>query len=222
MAKGSGARTACRALLAAIGVALGISGAAADDPVGSEQIGASEADDAASMATDGGGRRLWSRQPGTFADDSAADVATDKDGNVYVVGGTGGALVGPNQGRSDAWVIKFDGDGHRLWSRQPGTNADDFAFGVATDKDGNVYVVGGTDGALVGPRKGKGDPWVIKFDGDGDPLWSQQPGTVGNDRATGVATDTDGNVSVVGWTLGGVLGGPSKGGYDAWVIQYAR
>src|SRR5512132_3823828 len=166
MAKGSGARTACRALLAAIGVALGSSGAAADDPVGSEQIGASEADDAASMATDGGGRRLWSGQPGTFADDSAADVATDKDGNVYVVG----------------------------------------------------YTVG----ALVGPRKGQGDPWVIKFDGDGDPLWSQQPGTVGNDRATGVATDTDGNVSVVGWTLGGVLGGPSKGGYDAWVIQYAR
>ena len=89
-------------------------GAAAGDLVGSEQIGTSEADGAASMATDGGGRRLWSRQPGTSAFDSASGVATDKDGNVYVVGTTLGELGGPSQRAADAWVIKFDGDGHRL------------------------------------------------------------------------------------------------------------
>jgi hypothetical protein len=73
--------------MAAMGVALGIPGAHADDLAGSEQIAASEADDAASMATDGGGRRLWSRQPGTSSTDGAIGVATDTDGNAYVVGG---------------------------------------------------------------------------------------------------------------------------------------
>jgi hypothetical protein len=72
----------------AMGIALGISGAAADDLVGSEEIGASDAGDAASIATGGGGRVLWSRQSGTSVDDVAAGVATDRDGNVYVVGGT--------------------------------------------------------------------------------------------------------------------------------------
>ena len=90
----------------------------------------------------GSGRRLWSRQPGTSDDDVALDVATDTEGNVYVVGYTLGALGGRNKGFFDAWVIKFDGDGHRLWGRQPGTSDLDRANGVATDQDGNVYVVG--------------------------------------------------------------------------------
>ena len=160
-----------------------------------------------------------SQQPGTFADDTAIGVATDKDGNVYVVGSTRESLRGPSNGNYDAWVIKFDGDGHRLWSRQPGTHAPDFAAGVATDADGNVYVVGVA--ALGGPNKGDDDPWLIKFDGDGHRLWSRQPGTHAPDSAASVATDADGNASVVGQTYG-ALGGPNKGDSDAWVIQYAR
>jgi hypothetical protein len=115
------------------------------------------------MATDDGGRRLWSRQPGTSDFDVAYGVATDKDGNVYVVGSTNGALGGPNNGLLDAWVIKFDGDGHRLWTRQPGTSEVDWANGVATDTNGNVYVVGYTGGALGGANKGGADAWVIKY-----------------------------------------------------------
>ena len=159
---------------------------------------------------DGDGHRLWSRQPGTSTDDFADGVATDMDGNVYVVGFTFGALGGANNGRDDAWVIKFDGDGRRLWSRQPGTSDFDRAQGVATDTDGNVSVVGWTFGALGGANKGSFDAWVIKFDGDGHPLWSRQPGTSNGDVAQGVTTDTDGNVYVVGYT-GGALGGPSRG-----------
>ena len=213
MTSGGGIRTVCRALLAAIGVVLGISGAHADDLVGSEQIAASEADDAASMATDGGGRVLWSRQPGTFANDTANDVATDGHGNVYVVGIV---LFSRSQG---VWVIKFDGNGHQLWSRQPGPAFRDSAAGVATDRDGNVYVVGSTFSSLGGPNKGGFDGWVIKFDGDGRRLWSRQPGTSERDSAVGVATDRDGNVYVVGST-NGALGGTNKGSLDGWVIKF--
>lgn len=58
IANSSGVGALCGALMA-MGVALGISGAGAgaDDLVGSEPIGASDAGDAAGMAIDGG-RRL--------------------------------------------------------------------------------------------------------------------------------------------------------------------
>jgi hypothetical protein len=54
MAKGSGIRAVCGALLAAIGVTLGISRAAAEDLAGSEQVGVSDAGDPAGRATDVG------------------------------------------------------------------------------------------------------------------------------------------------------------------------
>ncbi len=176
-------------------------------------------DDAWVIKFDGDGRQLWSRQSGTSDSDRAQGVATDTDGNVSVVGWTFGALGGANKGSFDAWVIKFNGDSHPLWSRQPGTSDGDVAQGVTTDTDGNVYVVGYTGGALGGPFKGVEDAWVIKFDGDGRQLWSRQPGTSNSDRAQGVATDMDGNVSVVGFTSG-ALGGPDKGDFDAWVIKF--
>ncbi|MFO1112814.1 MAG: SBBP repeat-containing protein [Rhodospirillales bacterium] len=137
-------------------------------------------------------------------------MATDQDRNVYVVGVTWGALGGPNNGISDAWVIKFDGSGRRLWSRQPGMSDYDFSRGVATDQDGNVYVVGYTGNALGGSYKGNSDAWVIKFDGSGRRLWSRQPGTVDYDYAGYVATDQHGNVYVFGST-NGALGGSYKG-----------
>jgi Beta-propeller repeat len=219
MASGSAVRGVCAVLVAAVGVTLIISVMAADDPVVSPQAGAGDPADAASGAASGGGRMLWSRQPGTSDVDEVRGVATDEDGNIYVVGTTLGALGGRNKGGGDAWVTKFAGDGRRLWSRQPGTSDVDFAQDVATDTDGNVYVVGTTLGALGRRNKGGSDAWVIKFDSDGRRLWSRQPGTTDEDEALGVATDTDGNVYVVGSTFG-ALGGPFKGVQDAWVIKF--
>ena len=147
------------------------------------------------------------RQPGTRGFDAARSVATDADGNVYVAGQTEGALGGRDKGDGDAFVIKFDGDGHRLWARQPGTSLGDGANGVATDMDGNVYIAGCTEFAFDG---GLLTPLSLSTIGDGHRLWTQQPGSGRPDDAFGVATDPEGNVYVVGVTSG-ALGGPKKG-----------
>ena len=222
--KGSGPRAACGALVAAIGLALSAPVCGAGTAASREPIEPGLFDDATGVAIDGGQRR-WGRQPGSSGFDAARSVATDTDGNVYLAGQTEGALGGPFKGgNSDALVIKYDRDGNRRWSRQPGTSFSDFANGIATDLDGNVYVVGGTDGALGGPNEGAFDALVIKYDRDGRQLWARQPGSACGDGALGVATDAEGNVYVVGVTCG-ALGGRKQGDQedtDAFLIKYDR
>src|SRR5512133_3758282 len=85
---------------------------------------------------------VWIRQLGTSGNEHARDVTTDEHRKIFVVGDAEGALFGPNGGSADWRVAEFDATGHRLWAQQIGTGQYESASGVATDADGNVYVVG--------------------------------------------------------------------------------
>jgi Beta-propeller repeat. len=161
---------------------------------------------------------VWKRQLGTSRYDTAYDVATDAFGNVYLTGETYGDLAGPNQD-GDAWVAKYDTDGHRKWKRQLGSSRGDYATGVATDIAGNVYVTGTTSGDLAGPNQGDRDAWLARYDANGRRIWKRQLGTPSNDEAYDVATDDAGNIYLAGWTYGD-LAGPNQGDLDAWVAKY--
>ena len=160
---------------------------------------------------------LWVRQLGTTDSDNAYGVATDAAGNVYLTGYTDGSLDGANRG-PDAWVAKYDAAGQVLWKRQLGTESTfESASGVATDTAGNVYLTGETNGSLDGANRGDMDAWVAKYDAAGQVLWKRQFGTTYTDIASGVATDTAGNVYLTG-TTGGSIGGAYE--WDAWVAKY--
>jgi Bacterial Ig-like domain/Beta-propeller repeat len=168
------------------------------------------------------GVRPWTRQMGTATADYAFGVATDGAGNVLVAGYTDGALDGQaSAGGFDLFVVKYDANGAKLWTRQLGTAAGDYATGVATDGAGNVFVAGRTDGALDGQASAGGsDLFVVKYDANGVKLWTRQLGTANYDVASGVATDGAGNVFVAGYTLGALDGQASAGGYDLFVVKY--
>jgi hypothetical protein len=167
------------------------------------------------------GVSLWKRQIGTKRSDDAYGTATDSNGNVYIAGRTTGSLGGPNQGQSDAWVAKYSSAGALRWRRQVGTSETELAYGVATDRDGNVYSAGETGGSLGGPNQGQTDAWVVKYSVAGLLRWKRQLGTAYYDGVSGVATDGRGNVYIAGST-GGSLGGPIQGDLDAWLAQYSR
>ena len=163
-----------------------------------------------------GDQPQWMRQLGTPMDDNATGVATDGDGNVYIAGLTNGSLGGPHEGGLyDAWVAKYSAAGALRWKRQLGTSEayvemGALASGVATDGDGNVYIVGGTGGGAS----------VAKYSAAGALRWERQLGTSESDWAEGAATDSDGNVYIAG-TAEGSLGGPNRGGIDAWLAKYS-
>ena len=176
-------------------------------------------EDAFLRAYDPNGTELWTRQFGTTASDVSLGVATDASGNVYVTGTTTGALEGPYAGNVDGFVRAYDPNGTALWTRQFGTGGGDYAYGVATDTNGNVYVTGSTNGVLEGTNAGESDAFLRAYDPNGTELWTRQFGTTASDVGLGVATDANGHLYVTGYTLG-ALEATNRGGFDAFLRAY--
>ena len=192
-----------------------ISGSTSGDLDGQSKGGS----DAFLAKFDAQGNQLWLKQLGAARDDSAQAIATDLFGNVFISGRTSGDLDGQSKGGSDAFLVKFDAQGNQLWLKQLGSATEDQSFGIATDSMGNIFISGRTSGDLDGQSKGGSDAFLAKFDAQGNQLWLEQLGSARDDSAQAIATDQQGNVFISGYTLG-VLGGQSKGSYDAFLARY--
>ncbi|MCY1018226.1 SBBP repeat-containing protein [Pyxidicoccus sp. MSG2] len=179
----------------------------------------------------GDGAQDWVRQFGSTANDYVTGIAAhDANPNavsVYAVGYTSAALDGNSSaGGTDAFLVKYDVAGNRLWTRQLGTSAGDFAQGVATTPDGSVYVTGYTSASLHGqPHAGGQDAFVTKYDAAGNRLWSRMVGSSRNDQGRAVAAGPDGAVYVTGFTFGGLDGNANAGGSsgatsDLFLVKY--
>ncbi|WP_338870089.1 SBBP repeat-containing protein [Myxococcus stipitatus] len=106
------------------------------------------------------------------------------------------------------------------WVRQLGANFDEQAQAVAVSGN-SVYVVGHTTSQLgPQPKAGGLDVFVAKYTTAGALQWVQQLGTAGDERATAVATDADGNVYVTGQTSGAFDFFTNAGGYDLFVTRF--
>ena len=175
---------------------------------------------------DASGRLEWFHQAGTSVNDYATGIAIHDVNSpavsVYITGYTSAALDGnTNAGGQDLFVIKYDAQGARQWTRQLGSGLNDFAQGVATDPQGNVYVTGYTPGGLDGNTSAGGqDLFLVKYDAQGARQWTRQFGSSKNDQARGVAADADGNVYVTGFTSGALAGATSAGDQDLFLIKF--
>ncbi|MBM7119011.1 fibronectin type III domain-containing protein [Archangium primigenium] len=156
---------------------------------------------------------LWSRVFGTGGADSAARMALDENGDVYVVGrveGTsvrddsGASLFTPGTGMigSNAFVAKLTAEGVLRSVLFLGGDGFDEALGVAVEKN-RLYVVGRTNSALFSTSKGpittsrgvRGDghdAFVVQVDVSVEltpsPVWVRFLGTK---KASGGATTAD-------------------------------
>ena len=197
----------------------------------------------------------WAKNPisetGTGYD-SAYGVAVDTSGNIYVAGSTtsssmdfGNGVTLTNRGNSDFFVVKYNSSGVAQWAKNPvlgsGTSSD-YAYEVAVDSSGNVYVAGYFNSTTLGfggvsndvnltYRGGSGDFFVVKYDSSGVAQWAKNPVSgsgAGFDLGNSVFVDSNGNVYVVGY-FGGSLGfgGVSndvnltnQGSNDFFVVKY--
>ncbi|MFL5814740.1 MAG: SBBP repeat-containing protein [Bdellovibrionia bacterium] len=171
------------------------------------------------------GTKQWTRQLGVASKSTQGNrVATDSSGNVFVAGYTYGGLDGNTlTGLSDFFVTKYNSAGTKQWTRQLGVaSKSTFAFGVATDSSGNVFVAGfGTGGLDGNTLTGTNDFFVTKYDSTGAKQWTRQLGVASKaTQADAVATDSSGNVFVAGYTYGGLDGNTLTGFSDFFVTKY--
>lgn len=97
------------------------------------------------------GEKKWTRQMGNIGSALAYGIATDGGSGIYVTGFTGGSLDGnANFGLSDVFIVKYNSEGVRQWTRQFGTSSGEIGFGIAVDGSSGVYVTGQTSGSLDG------------------------------------------------------------------------
>ena len=139
-----------------------------------------------------------------------------------MTGRTYGGLDGnTSSGGEDIFLVKYNSSGTKQWTNQLGTSSTDYGTGVTTDLSGNIYVTGITYGGLDGNKSsGKSDIFLVKYNSSGTKQWTKQLGTSSTDWASGVTTDSSGNIYVTGYTWGGLDGNTSLGGRDIFLIKF--
>jgi uncharacterized delta-60 repeat protein len=152
-------------------------------------------------------------------------VTVDASGNVYVAGDASGGLDGNMPfGGNDAFFVKYNISGVKQYTQQLGdVGARTNGQSVATDKSGNVYVAGFTDGSLSSdPKVGNNqDFFVTKYNSNGARVYTRQLGVTGlNTYGYSVTVDSSGNVYVAGATNGGLDGISPRGVADFFVAKY--
>jgi hypothetical protein len=173
------------------------------------------------MKIDSLGEKVWSRQFGTSEEEDTQWSAIDNKGCVYITGSTTGVLKDKNFGKEDIFIVKYTPSGEMEWSKQFGTEATDVAKGICTDKTGNIYITGMTEGKLGQSSFGKADGFIMKLDSKGTLLFTTQFGTPLDDYSYSIIEDINSDLLVCGSTWGD-LAGKNKGFIDGFTGQFTN
>jgi len=159
------------------------------------------------------GQQLWGTYlGGTF--DEGWGIDSDADGSIFVAGETsstsGISTPGSHQpalgGALDAFLVKYDTHGQRLWGTYIGGSGNDRATALKVCADGAVAVVGNTESAIGiasischQTQPGSlDDAFLIRFSPTGERLWGTYVGGEGVEYLTSVDETSDGSLVIAG------------------------
>ena len=163
-------------------------------------------EDARVIKLDEQGNRVWDKTYGGSGDDGAFSLIQTTDGSYAVAGYT----ESKGAGNRDAWVIKLDKQGNKVWDRTYGGSAADGVESLIQTTDGGYALAGFTDSKGAGNR----DAWVIKLDKQGNKVWDRTYGGSAADVAYSLIQKTDG-----GYAVAGVTESKGAGEEDTWLIK---
>lgn len=162
----------------------------------------------------------WGKGGNNFVTAESQCITCDEQGNIYVAGNfssvqlTLGNITLQNWDMEDLFIAKYDQEGNILWAKQMGDDGDEFAYGIATDKNGNVYVTGSYTSPFIEldnirlentplkDNEGNDEYWenmfLIKYDKNGNLLWARNGSGEYSVMGKSVTVDKDGKITVAG------------------------
>lgn len=162
------------------------------------------------------GNLLWVNSWGGTSDDKAYAICTDAVGNVIVAGTFGpaslsiGTFTFANGGNTDMFLAKFDSNGNPLWATIANGGRADGGTSVSCDASGNIYATGYFSSnflwmgsiiltnTTVSPVSSNADPFIAKYDANGNLLWAKNLLGTGSDYIFSVEVDVAGDVYISG------------------------
>lgn len=157
---------------------------------------------------------LWANTIGAADGDAATGITLDPAGNVLITGWfaspsiTFGSTVLTNSAiaSSDFFIAKYDAAGNFIWAKSAGGTVNDRGQDVSTDGSGNIFVAGWYssptidfgNGALSNSAASSNEIFVVKYDQNGNALWSKSIGGTNYDAAYSCDVDASGNLYVTG------------------------
>lgn len=177
---------------------------------------------------DGSGNKIWSKCYGSIGHENAFSVVTTPDGGCVFSGFAGnnsGDVSGVHSPYyDDAWVMRLDKNGQKLWQTSLGGYYDEWSESLVALADGTFVIAGFTasnDGDVTG-NHGKDDVWAVQLSSDGKKLWQKTFGSSGYDHAAAMAVTSDGGLIISGSAAGNdgdVSGCHDVTSGDAWVLK---
>ncbi len=182
--------------------ATGLSRASWGSPLASYPGSASQADWVVQLGTDGALQWLTFIRSAYSSDSNA--LTLDGAGNLYLAGwsdATWGAPVRAYSGGWDAYVVKLNSSGQRVWHTFLGSADADMGLGIAVDALNNVYVAGISNsswGAPMAVYVGGQDAFVARLSSGGQLRQVYFLGGAQTDYGYGVTAGDNGDLYVTG------------------------
>ncbi|MCA9730727.1 T9SS type A sorting domain-containing protein [candidate division KSB1 bacterium] len=159
-------------------------------------------------------------------EDRPYGLVTDAFGNSILVGAldtemdfSGTKLVATGGSNNDFFIAKFGPHGNLLWAKNGGSRGFDQGYDVTLSSDGDYVATGwfwGTayfDGDSLKSR-GSSDVFIVKYSPAGEMRWVRSISGKAEERAYGIAADTEGRFYVTGFTDGAITSGDKSTEYD--------
>jgi len=134
------------------------------------------------------GNLIWNKTWGGKNNDWAYSIALDRS-YIFITGQTNSYGIGLD----DVVLLKYDLNGNLFWNRTWGGNDTESGRSIALD-DSNIYIAGWTSSYGSGAR----DAVVLKYDFNGNFLWSKTWGSYRNEWANSIAVGNS-SLYIAGW-----------------------
>jgi len=168
------------------------------------------------------GDKLWTKSFGGSEIDIGYAVTKTLDGNYIMVGDTRSSDkdVTISHGNADAWVIKFDDNGNKIWQKSYGGQEFDSARSIQPLEDGGYVISGSTrsNNGDISNNNGQNDLWIFIIDEDGAMAFSATFGGSNLDFGNHAIQVNNNKIIAVGNTESNDIDIPSNRGIKDLVI----